>query len=120
MIQIRFDIDQDGEIVGFIANNHGDKVICAAVSVLVINAINSIEWLAGSDFSCEHENEGYIEFRLIDEADMNARLLLESLRLGIRSIAEEHPNEVTVEEISVSVEWKEYLNDKNEFTVFRS
>ena len=106
MIRIRFNIDQDGEIVGFNAKDHGDKIVCAAVSALAINAINSIEWLANTDCSYEYENERYIDFRVNDEPDAKTRLLLESLRLGIHSIANEHPGEVAVEQISVLVEWK--------------
>lgn len=103
MIRVQFRIISGGEIVGFSVDSHGDKIVCAAVSALTINTINSIEWLAHTDFSCECENERFIDFYLTDEADANARLLLESLRLGLRAIADEYPKDLIIEEISVSV-----------------
>jgi len=105
MIKVRFNIDQEGEIVGFDVRSHGDKLVCAAISALAINAINSIEWLADTEVSYEYENERFINFRLTDKPDTSATLLLESLRMGVRSVAEEHPEEVSVEETTVSVDW---------------
>jgi len=96
MIKVRLDIGRDGGIVGFHADSHGDRVVCAAVSALIINTVNSIESLTDTDFNCEHENERFITFRLKSEADAGARLLLEALMLGLTSIAEEHPGEITV------------------------
>jgi len=105
MINVLFSIDHEGGIVGFRISNHGDKIVCSAVSALAINAVNSIELLANTDISYEYENERFIDFRLNDEPDANTKLLLESLRLGVRSIVEEHPGEVGIEEKTVSVKW---------------
>jgi len=99
MILIRFNIGLGGEIVGFNISGHGNKIVCAAVSALAINAINSIEKLTHTHFSCDYENERFIDFHLTDKPDANTRLLLESLRLGVRSIADEHFNDVVIEEI---------------------
>ena len=99
MIHVRFSINPGGDIVGFNVDSHGDKIVCAAVSALTINAVNSIEWLAKADFAYECEKERFIKFHLTDEADANARLLLESLRLGLRTIADEHPNELSIEDV---------------------
>ena len=96
MIKVRFYIDHDGEIVGFRCSSHGDKIVCAAVSALTINTVNSIECLADTGYNCEYENERFIDFRLTDEPDENAKLLLKSFELGIHSIAEEYPGEVDV------------------------
>ena len=104
MIRVGFRINPRGDTIGFNVDHHGDQIVCAAVSALAINTANSIELLTQAKFSCEYENERFIDFRLVDKADANARLLLKSLQLGIHAIADEYPNELTIEEISVSVD----------------
>lgn len=72
-------------------SKRGTDVVCAAVSVLVINTINSIEHFTSDKFSYEQdENKGFIEFHVISELSNNTSLLLNSLVLGLNEIAEQY------------------------------
>lgn len=82
---------------GFKAYNHADPVVCAAVSALSINTVNSVEALTDAKFTCEHDEDGFLKFSLECE-DEKAMLLLESFKLGIRSIKENYPKHIQIEE----------------------
>ena len=83
MIQVEIIRDASKAYVGFSIKGHagyaehGQDIICAAVSVLAQNTVNSIEQFTDDTFSGE-----------IDEKD--SRLLLDSMVLGLTSIAEEY------------------------------
>ena len=65
----------------------GQDIICAAVSVLMVNTANSIETLTEDGFTCE-EDDGYVAIAIEEEESEGAHLLMESLRLGLESIRE--------------------------------
>ena len=99
----------NGEIVGFKAEGHsgyadaGHDIVCAAVSVLVINTINSIEKFTETD--CEvttNEDDAVIELIIPSKKQSNESLvLLKALELGISFIAESNPDylSITFEEV---------------------
>ena len=93
-----------GQSVGFTVKNHGTSHVCAAVSMLVINTVNSIESLTrlgASGFACKHEDAGgFITFSLNKSSprDAEAGLLLDALVLGLCSVRDEHPSEISVVE----------------------
>jgi uncharacterized protein YsxB (DUF464 family) len=97
---------QNGQAVGFSVFNHGSTNVCAAVSILVINTVNSIESLTemGQDgFNCGFsEDGGYISFELKDKdnRDAQAGLLLDAMVFGLCSVRDQHPNEVSVKEVT--------------------
>ena len=81
------------EYTGFDFDGHaeyddpGKDIVCAAVSALVINAINSIERFTDDETSCVSDEEtGKIEFRLKGKPSHDAVLLLDSLILGLEEI----------------------------------
>lgn len=63
----------------------GQDIICAAVSVLVINTVNSLETLTHDRISVE-ENDGYVSFSFIEPATEGGTLLMDSLVLGLTEI----------------------------------
>ncbi len=72
-------------------SEHGSDIVCAAVSALVINAINSIEQFTSDQFTIEQdEKTGLIEFHVTSELSNNANLLLSSLVLGLHGVEEEY------------------------------
>lgn len=75
---------------GFAA--YGNDIVCAAVSVLVINTINSIEAFTEDTFeNAVHQEKDVVTFGLTSNpVSEKAELLLESLVLGLTSIAEEY------------------------------
>ncbi len=82
---------KDGRITGFSCIGHagyeteGKDIICAGVSALVINAVNSIESLTKAKFQVE-EKDGDIRFVLEDTSCPESQLLLKSMQLGLETI----------------------------------
>ncbi len=76
----------------------GQDVICAGISALVINAINSIDELTESRFSVDSAGEegGRITFSFEDVPGEDARLLISSMILGLREIEREYGNEYLI------------------------
>ena len=90
-----------GHIVSFVVRNHGESYVCAAVSMLVINTINSIEALTKADFTCDtDEANGRIAFTLITPRGTtdghDAGILLNAMLLGLESVVAEHPTVLTI------------------------
>ena len=88
------------ECIGFNVIGHagyadsGEDIVCAALSVLVINTCNAIEKLTKTDFSLvTNESEGLIDFRLKDAPSKEAGLLLSAMILGIETMAEDEDYE---------------------------
>ena len=75
----------------------GSDIICAGVSTLVINTINSIEILTDSLFSVETEEEsGLIDFQFQGAGDEGAELLIRSMILGLQGIQQDYGNEYII------------------------
>jgi len=69
----------------------GHDIVCAAISVLVINTINSIEELAKEKILIESdEKEGYIECHFLDEINDKTKLLMDSLVMGLKGIEQNY------------------------------
>jgi uncharacterized protein YsxB (DUF464 family) len=97
MIKVSIYKNAENLITGFTLSGHADyseygsDVVCAAVSALVINTINSIENFTSDRFRLEQdENKGFIEFHVISSISNNSNLLLSSLALGLQGIEEEY------------------------------
>ena len=98
MIEITFFEDSSGAVCGFHFKGHagyaahGSDIVCAAVSVLSINTINSIEEFTDEKFKSRvSEGEAYFELAGSRHSD-DAVLLLNSLVLGVNGIRQEYGN----------------------------
>lgn len=112
MIQAQFKRNSSDEILSFQLTGHaeagpyGSDVVCAAVSALSINAVNSIEMLAGFEpiVEVDEMEGGFLGMELIrsitPEQQTIAQILLESLLLGLQNIEEEHTEFIQVEIIN--------------------
>ena len=75
-----------GSYKGFTCKGHagyamsGKDIVCAAISILVINTVNSLEELVND------ETTGYIDCRFPNEISEHAKLLIDSMILGLESI----------------------------------
>ena len=99
MIKVTFYKNSDGSYAGFQSlghagySEHGSDIICAAVSVLVINTINSITELTDDDIEVEaDENKGLIKCMLNNPSDKTI-LFMESLLLGLNGIVNDNNGE---------------------------
>ena len=84
----------NGEYAGFSSKGHagyaeaGYDIICAAVSVLTINTINSIEKFTEDAFKVEAK-DGMVRWKFTELPRSNeAKLLMDSLVLGRENIQE--------------------------------
>ena len=97
MTKIIFSKDQNSNIKQFICKGHaefgkyGKDIICAAVSVLVINTINSLEELCHLKMDVTTDVEtGYIKCVLPDVLDEKSKVLLDALVLGLTSVESQY------------------------------
>lgn len=97
MIQVSIYKNAENLITGFSISGHADyaekgsDVVCAAVSALVINTINSIDILTSDFFKLDqNEKKGFIEFHMNLPMTEDTNLLLNSLALGLQGIEEEY------------------------------
>lgn len=95
MIRAELFKTENGSPCGFKVTNHGDPIVCAAVSALCINTVNSIEahTCAAIDYDFD-ESGGYIECKLpaviSGGSEPEAVLLLKALALGLESVKEQY------------------------------
>ena len=94
----------NGEIVGFETSGHagfadaGYDIVCAAVSVLVINTINSVEQFTDTDYEITQDEENAL-IRLMVHSTHNPKelqVLLQSLELGLRGVACNNPDYLSI------------------------
>lgn len=94
-------IKQNNKLVGFKLDGHarfrykGYDVVCAAVSVLSINTINSLQEIAHKEVDV-YQGDGFIEYQLYDKPSVQSNILLQSALLGYKSIAEEYRDYVAM------------------------
>ncbi len=94
---------KENQITGFEFIGHagfarrGKDIVCAGISALVVNAINSIEQLTEDKFTCEvEEKSGDVRFHLVEDSSDEAQLLLKSLELGVLGIQKLYKKYITV------------------------
>lgn len=101
MIRVKI-FRESGKITGFTVENHGESIVCAAVSMLVLNTVNSIGSLTEDNFTCDYnENGGFLTFSLTDPESRSdgIGILLDAMYLGLTSTKTEHPDEIEIKEI---------------------
>ena len=97
MIEITRIKNENGENIGFRCighagfARHGKDIVCASVSTLVLNTINSIEAFTEDKFSCaQEEKSGLIEFIIVSEVSKESALLMDALFLGLTQIQNDY------------------------------
>ena len=90
-------IKEEGRIQAFTCNGHAgyanasEDIVCAAISMLVINTINSIEALTKTVPLVETDQKsGYIHCSFEDDITNDAALLLDAMILGLSQIKEQY------------------------------
>jgi hypothetical protein len=90
----------DGDYVGFVLNGHagsgdyGKDIVCAAISMLSINTVNSLEKFTEDAFTCNADAEkGYIEVMAENGFSPEGELLMKSFELGITGVFKQYGNE---------------------------
>lgn len=96
MTKVTFYQNSDLEYIGFTVEDHSEyaeensDIVCASISVLVINTINSIEKLTKDAFTFdENQEKASIKFKFDGNHSKEADLLLKSLVLGLQGIEDD-------------------------------
>ncbi len=101
MIKVKFFKNKNGDIYCFEVLDHGDSIVCSAVSALTINTINSIDTFTEDKYTVDvidEERICYISNGLKNnKKDRDVSLLLNSLELGLNAIFEEYKNDIIIE-----------------------
>lgn len=90
----------NGELIGFQIEGHagysipGRDIVCAAISALTINTINSVAELSTAEMEVREGVDGNIQYRIISRLDTVSRVLLQAAQIGYRNIAEQYPENV--------------------------
>lgn len=99
MINVRFHQNQRG-YYRFIISNHGDELVCSAVSSLVINALNFIELSFKVRCAQQSGESGFIDFSFAESASSSdydkALLMMEFVLFGLREIQKAHRNQLRI------------------------
>ena len=101
MIRVYIYTNAHADVQSFKAYDHGDPVVCAAVSALTLNTINSIEFFTDDVFTCDYDQAGGFLFfesqsAKANETKTDVKLLLDSFRLGIESISDNYGAEISL------------------------
>ncbi|MCR5734641.1 MAG: ribosomal-processing cysteine protease Prp [Lachnospiraceae bacterium] len=94
MIRARVSKDQEGNYVSFSCKGHaeysdkGNDIVCAAVSILVINTANAIEKLTDNRILGTQDEDIKMEFP--EGLDEKGVLLMDAMILGLKQIAEKY------------------------------
>ena len=103
MVVVRFYRTPKGKLSGFSvtghsgAGFHGEDVVCAAVSALSVTAVNALERVAGiavSPFVSDGMLHVRLSGRITPKQRHDAKIILQTARLGLYQIARRHPRHV--------------------------
>ncbi len=109
MIKVTFYQRPDNTTMRCIFEGHagyddsGEDIVCSAVSILYINTVNSIEKLTGDPYRLDAEDsKNRYDFSFTEEPTNAARLLMDSLLLGLTTISDQYGSEylkITLKEV---------------------
>ncbi len=95
MISVKVEKNRNGKYHGFRCKGHaeyddyGKDIVCSAVSMLVINTINSIEEFTDCMMKVETK-DGDIKVVFPAATEEKASLLLDAMILGLQGVAKEY------------------------------
>ena len=76
----------------------GKDIVCAGISALTINFINSVEEFMDDRFVCSsNEEDGMIDFKFEQEPSKESQVLLDSLVFGLENLANDYKEFISLE-----------------------
>lgn len=109
MIKAKFIQDFNENVLSFEISGHagyreaGEDIVCAAVSVLAIETVNSIDKLADHQMEVkEADSEGgylfaKVQSNLTDEQHHTTQILMKHLYLSLEDVSQTYPDYVQIE-----------------------
>ena len=73
--------------------DEGEDIVCAAVSALVINTINSIEEFTEDAFTCDCSDGQIRSWEFTSDVSADSDLLMDALWLGLTNIMKSYGEE---------------------------
>ncbi|MGN0480756.1 MAG: ribosomal-processing cysteine protease Prp [Lachnospiraceae bacterium] len=93
----------DDEIVGVKSKGHagyaesGSDIVCSAISVLMLNTLNSLEKFTDVGMKVEaDQKKAVIDFRITGQHSVESLVLCKALELGLTMIAKDNPKFVSI------------------------
>ncbi|MBO4396387.1 MAG: ribosomal-processing cysteine protease Prp [Eubacterium sp.] len=75
-------------------DDYGKDIICSAMSMLAINTVNSLQFIADETFDIEQdEDEGLISAAFDHKPNEKAEVLLAAFELGVQGVIDQYGNE---------------------------
>ena len=103
MIHVTIFQNKYKECVGFQTEGHaeyadaGEDIVCAGISVLVINTINALGMFTKEQFKTNQDEEtGLISVSFEQPAGHDAKLLLDTMVLGLQGIQNNYGNDYII------------------------
>jgi uncharacterized protein YsxB (DUF464 family) len=97
MIDVAVNRNKDGDYTAFICSGHagfaeyGNDIVCSAVSLLVINTINSLDEITHEPMDVNgDEKKGLITCKFRNRLQDSSRVLVDSMILGLQSIEKQY------------------------------
>jgi len=102
MIKVTLFYNQNRDIYRFKVINHGDAIVCAGVSALVITCANFIQSNFALSVLQKHRDSGYVDFEVSEikngKRDHAANLVIEHMVFGLRLIEDAYGNDISISE----------------------
>lgn len=103
MITVTLLENSRGIYKGFVCKGHagyaerGSDIVCAAVSVLVMNTINAIETYTEDVIHVENdEKEGLIMVHFSSDLSSDAALLMDAMVLGLSGVGDQYKDYIRI------------------------
>lgn len=107
MLNVKFYVLPNGKIIGFSILGHcgyeesGKDIVCAAVSSVVYMVINTFTDILNIEVKNVFIEEGRLEFILNENDEIQARTLLEGLKLHLVGLEEMYPKNIQINYVEV-------------------
>ncbi|MCL2349877.1 MAG: ribosomal-processing cysteine protease Prp [Defluviitaleaceae bacterium] len=93
--------NKNGHVYGFDVANHGDAIICAGVSALVITCVNFIESRFKGELTLKYKTaDGHIAFEIAElkqgKTHESASLIIDSMVFGLAQIQSVHKKQIKI------------------------
>ncbi|MCL2376189.1 MAG: ribosomal-processing cysteine protease Prp [Defluviitaleaceae bacterium] len=100
MIKVFLYYNKNRDIYRFKVLSHGQEIVCAGVSALVITCANFIQSQFNLDVVEKHGDTGYIDFEVGDikrgTRNHAANLIIDNMVFGLRLIEESYGDDIQI------------------------
>ena len=74
-------------------DDYGKDIICSAISMLAINTVNSLQFIAGETVETEQNEDGMLKVVFDHRPNEAADVLLKSFELGVQGVIDQYGSE---------------------------